>query len=86
MAQRFDRAQEDSGNSVQLEHLNLRQPDQRLVALGHSRPEEVDPECAPTAGFDRDWKDLFGGLGPGGEQHAVPRLRAGEDLDCRQRQ
>ena len=48
MAQRFDRSQEDAGNSVQLEHLNLRQPDQRLATIDHRRGHRLfqHAECA----------------------------------------
>jgi hypothetical protein len=58
MAQQFDRSQEDSGNSVQLEHLNLRNPDQRLamlfylVGMGFTR----DPYL--MVGLDNMWINI----------------------------
>jgi hypothetical protein len=58
MAQRFDRSQEDSGNSVQLEHLNLRTPDQGLammfylVGMGFTR----DPFL--MVGVDNMWVNI----------------------------
>jgi len=58
MAQRFDRSQEDSGNSVQLEHLNFRQPDQRintiffLMGMGFTR----DPYL--VVGVDNMWVNI----------------------------
>src|SRR6516165_5225376 len=33
MQQKFDRAAEDLGNSIHLEHVNVRVPDQRLASL-----------------------------------------------------
>jgi hypothetical protein len=57
-AQRYDRSQEDAGNSVQLEHLNLRQPDQRvntlfyLVGMGFTR----DPYL--VVGVDNMWINI----------------------------
>ena len=33
MQQKFDRAAEDLGNSIHLEHVNVRVPDQRLATL-----------------------------------------------------
>src|ERR1051326_2683529 len=36
MAQSFDRAAEDLGNSIHLEHVNVRIPDQRLAMLFYS--------------------------------------------------
>jgi hypothetical protein len=58
MAQRFDRKAEDSGNSVQLEHLNLRQPDQRIntiffiMGMGFTR----DPYL--VVGVDNMWINI----------------------------
>jgi hypothetical protein len=58
MAQRYDRSQEDAGNSVQLEHLNLKQPDQRiatlfyLVGMGFTR----DPYL--VVGVDNMWINI----------------------------
>jgi hypothetical protein len=58
MAQKFDRAVEDSGNSVQLEHLNLRMPDQRIntiffiMGMGFTR----DPYL--VVGVDNMWINI----------------------------
>jgi len=58
MAQRFDRSQEDSGNSVQLEHLNLRQPDQRLATIFYLMGMGFTRDPFLQVGVDNMWVNI----------------------------
>jgi hypothetical protein len=58
MAQRFDRSQEDSGNSVQLEHLNLRQPDQRLATIFYIMGMGFTRDPYLNVGVDNMWVNI----------------------------
>jgi len=58
MAQRFDRAKEDSGNSVQLEHLNLRQPDQRLATIFYLMGMGFTRDPYLVVGVDNMWVNI----------------------------
>lgn len=58
MAQRFDRSQEDSGNSVQLEHLNLRQPDQRIATLFYIMGMGFTRDPYLQVGIDNMWINI----------------------------
>jgi len=58
MAQRFDRSHEDSGNSVQLEHLNLRQPDQRLATIFYLMGMGFTRDPYLQVGVDNMWVNI----------------------------
>jgi len=58
MAQQFDRSQEDSGNSVQLEHLNLRNPDQRLATLFYLVGMGFTRDPYLMVGLDNMWINI----------------------------
>ena len=58
MAQRFDRAKEDSGNSVQLEHLNVRVPDQRLATLFYLVGMGFTRDPYLVVGVDNMWVNI----------------------------
>jgi hypothetical protein len=58
MAQQFDRSQEDSGNSVQLEHLNLRNPDQRLATLFYLVGMGFTRDPYMMVGLDNMWINI----------------------------
>ena len=58
MAIQFDRAQEDSGNSVQLEHLNLRNPDQRLATLFYLVGMGFTRDPYLMVGLDNMWINI----------------------------
>ncbi|MCC6535224.1 MAG: hypothetical protein IT531_21960 [Burkholderiales bacterium] len=58
MAQRYDRTQEDSGNSVQLEHLNLRQPDQRLATIFYLMGMGFTRDPFLMVGVDNMWINI----------------------------
>ena len=58
MAQRFDRSQEDAGNSVQLEHLNLRQPDQRLATIFYFMGMGFTRDPYLMVGVDNMWVNI----------------------------
>lgn len=55
MAQRFDRSQEDTGNAVQLEHLNLQQPDQRLATIFYIMGMGFTRDPYLVVGVDNMW-------------------------------
>jgi hypothetical protein len=58
MAQQFDRSQEDSGNSVHLEHLNLRNPDQRLATLFYLVGMGFTRDPYLMVGLDNMWINI----------------------------
>jgi len=58
MAQKFDRAKEDSGNSVQLEHLNVRVPDQRLATLFYLVGMGFTRDPYLVVGVDNMWVNI----------------------------
>ena len=58
MAQKFDRAKEDSGNSVQLEHLNVRVPDQRLATLFYLMGMGFTRDPYLVVGVDNMWVNI----------------------------
>lgn len=58
MAQHFDRSQEDSGNSVQLEHLNLRQPDQRINTIFYIMGMGFTRDPYLVVGVDNMWINI----------------------------
>lgn len=58
MASRFERSQEDSGNSVQLEHLNLRQPDQRLATIFYMMGMGFTRDPYLMVGVDNMWVNI----------------------------
>jgi len=58
MAQRFDRKAEDSGNSVQLEHLNLRQPDQRINTIFYIMGMGFTRDPYLVVGVDNMWINI----------------------------
>lgn len=58
MAQRFDRAKEDSGNSVQLEHLNVRVPEQRLATLFYLVGMGFTRDPYLVVGVDNMWVNI----------------------------
>lgn len=58
MAQQFNRSQEDSGNSVQLEHLNFRQPDQRLATIFYLMGMGFTRDPYLMVGVDNMWVNI----------------------------
>lgn len=58
MAQRFDRTEEDAGNSVQLEHLNLRQPDQKLATIFYLMGMGFTRDPYVMVGIDNMWVNI----------------------------
>jgi hypothetical protein len=58
MAQRFDRKKEDLGNSVQLEHLNVRVPDQRLATLFYLVGMGFTRDPYLVVGVDNMWVNI----------------------------
>jgi hypothetical protein len=58
MAQKFDRAKEDAGNSVQLEHLNVRSPDQRLSTIFYIMGMGFTRDPYLVVGVDNMWVNI----------------------------
>src|ERR1700726_1230228 len=55
MDQKFDRAAEDLGNSIHLEHVNVRIPDQRLAMLFYAAGLGLTRDPAMMVGDGNMW-------------------------------
>ena len=58
MAQQYVRSQEDSGNSIQLEHLNFRQPDQRVATIFYLMGMGFTRDPYLMVGIDNMWVNI----------------------------
>jgi len=58
MAQSFDRRQEDTGNIVMLEHLNVRSPDQRITTLFYIMGMGFTRDPYLVVGVDNMWVNI----------------------------
>ena len=73
---KFDRSQEDVGNSVQLEHVNLRVPDQQIATLFYVTGLGLTREPFLMSGLENMWINIGRHqfhLGP----HGTPQVLRG---------